>query len=620
MSSDESDHPKQGASGPRSDHAAGEVGGVAASMNGRERTGHKKTKPSSLFVYPRHDSANNYVAEADEATIPVVDAAFAPPPDSGGNNIDPRAERLRAAEQRAADAEAGRLAAERRLADETRSLRERLASLTKRQCLGLGLATFGLLVVAVSVAFAVCGSDMCRNNRNTTTTTTTSGPPTTSSPPLMLSARAQFIVDYINNITLTGRTLTYPDRATPEGRALAWLIDYDVGTSELDLVSLRQRYALTTLLFQMPNIVGSGDGDGANNKTWGTAMNVCQWRNVTCDDTDRPVRNVEALQLESTLEGIRVEGQIPPDLGLLTSLRQLEFSATRLGGTIPSSLGLLTSLLDLTLANNALTGTIPSSIGSLTSLIFLWLSSNALNGTIPSSLGSLTSLDTFLINDNALSGTIPSSMARMKSLTVLNLQNNNLTGTIPSSVGDLASLEALLLDRNSLNGTIPSSLAYLTSLNYDLTLGANQLTGTIPSSLRALTSLLRLALWDNALTGTIPEALASMKSLQALVVNNNNLTGPIPLSLASLTSLTALWLQNNDLTGAFPLSLVSLTSLNDLTLYNNNITGSIPFCNFLYLEADCNEVDCPCCKHCCPTGGWNGIPEIPKARTTRCDS
>jgi hypothetical protein len=188
--------------------------------------GNKKTKPAS-FVYPRHvsagtdDSAANYVAEADEATIPVVDAAFAPP--EGGN--DPRAERLRAAEQRAADAEAGRKAAERRLAHETRSLRERLASLSKCQRLSFGLVTFGVLVIVASATFGVCGPDLCLKKKTTTATATTR-PPTTS-PPLMLSTRAQFIVDYINNITLTGRTLTYPDYDSPEGRALSWIIEDD---------------------------------------------------------------------------------------------------------------------------------------------------------------------------------------------------------------------------------------------------------------------------------------------------------------------------------------------------------------------------------------------------------
>jgi hypothetical protein len=108
--------------------------------------GTKRTKPL-LLLYPRHDnsagaddSAAYYVAEADEATIPVVDAAFAPP--EGGDKNDQRAERLRAA-----DAEAGRPVAERQLADKTRSQRERLASLSKRQWLGMGLATFEVLVI-----------------------------------------------------------------------------------------------------------------------------------------------------------------------------------------------------------------------------------------------------------------------------------------------------------------------------------------------------------------------------------------------------------------------------------------------------------------------------------------
>jgi hypothetical protein len=396
MSSDDcNDHPMdQGASGTKSDHAAGEVNGVAASMNERERTSNKKTKPSLPFVYPRQDSVDaddssaNYDAEADEATIPVVDAAFAPP----GDNNDPRAERLRAAEKRAADAEAGRLAAERQLADEKKSLWERLANLSKRQWLGIGLATFGLLVFTASVTVAVCGSDMCKKRKTTTTP-----------PPTMLSARAQFIVDYINNITLTGRTFPYPDDTTPEGRALAWLVeDNDVarkneeendigqsnGTSTMttarntdnDKVSLRQRYALATLWFQTPD--NFDDTVYSPSSTWGnSSVHECDWYGVTCNNT---VGLVDGLQLQDI-----VRGNISTDLALLTDLTYFELLfSDQLVGTLPSSLGqYLTALTGLFLGYNALTGTIPSTFGRLTDLLFFGVIGQSLDRDHPVTIG-----------------------------------------------------------------------------------------------------------------------------------------------------------------------------------------------------------------------------------------
>jgi hypothetical protein len=145
--------------------AAGEVGGVAASMNEREILSNKKTKPSLPLVYPRHDAAGpddstaNYVAEAEEATIPVVDAAL----------HDPRVERLRAAEQRAAEAEADRPAAERRLADETLTgtIPSSIGSLTTLKMLWLRNNTLTGTIVHRNWAIlpprrsCICGAMIC---------------------------------------------------------------------------------------------------------------------------------------------------------------------------------------------------------------------------------------------------------------------------------------------------------------------------------------------------------------------------------------------------------------------------------------------------------------------------
>jgi hypothetical protein len=51
----------------------------------------------------------------------------------------------------------------------------------------------------------------------------------------------RLIVDYLNGMTRTGRTLTFPDSTTLESRALAWLIDVDETTSVAETLALRQR-------------------------------------------------------------------------------------------------------------------------------------------------------------------------------------------------------------------------------------------------------------------------------------------------------------------------------------------------------------------------------------------
>jgi hypothetical protein len=68
--------------------------------------------------------------------------------------------------------------------------------------------------------------------------------------------RAAAIATFINNITLTNKTIAYPptngtDSATTEERALQWLIEEDpLNLNASDQFQLQQRYALLTLWYQ----------------------------------------------------------------------------------------------------------------------------------------------------------------------------------------------------------------------------------------------------------------------------------------------------------------------------------------------------------------------------------
>jgi hypothetical protein len=235
---------------------------------------------------------------------------------------------------------------------------------------------------------------------------------------------------------------------TPEGRALAWLIEDDKARNNVvtsvvapldddDERSLRQRYALATLWLP---ILSPSPLDG----TWGTTLDECKWYNVSCGcklsssntrlcDDGAAARAVVALQLKD----IGVHGRIPDDLSLLTELTTIDLTSNAIEGTIPPSWGdRLTLLRRLNLHDNDLTGTIPSSLGALTGLMALALSGNMLHGTIPSSLGALASLRRLNLQNNYLTGTIPSSLTNMTELVSLSLNNNQINGTMPFCQND----------------------------------------------------------------------------------------------------------------------------------------------------------------------------------------
>ena len=159
----------------------------------------------------------------------------------------------------------------------------------------------------------------------------------------------------------------------------------------------------------------------------------------------------------------------------------------------------------LDLSYNQLTGEIPTELGSLTSLEWLDLSSNQLTGEIPTELGSLISLEVLALVGNQLTGEIPTELGGLANLTILSLSSNQLTGEIPAELRSLSNLQGLGLSYNQLTGTIPAELGGLTSLEW-LELSDNQLTGPIPSELGELTNLEHLSLSQNMLTGCVPEA------------------------------------------------------------------------------------------------------------------
>lgn len=111
-------------------------------------------------------------------------------------------------------------------------------------------------------------------------------------------------------------------------------------------------------------LYNSTDGANWSNTTgwwdnaWvGAVGTECTWFGVTCESG-----NVTRLTLTSNL----LTGNIPAELGNLTSLTRLELSGNSLNGTIPSELGNLNSLKVLNLSNNSFTGVFPESIQLLT--------------------------------------------------------------------------------------------------------------------------------------------------------------------------------------------------------------------------------------------------------------
>ncbi|XP_024178078.1 LRR receptor-like serine/threonine-protein kinase EFR [Rosa chinensis] len=234
------------------------------------------------------------------------------------------------------------------------------------------------------------------------------------------------------------------------------------------------------------------------------------------------------------------------------------------------------SLQNLYLGNCRFRGNIPSDIGNLSSLILLALSHNQLSGPIPSSMGRLHNLQGLYMHDNTLQGHIPDELCKLEDLFELDLGGNQLSGSVPSCLGNLtASLGNLYLKSNLLNSTIPSTLWGLTDI-LQLDLSSNSLIGPLSDAVGNLKVAVYINVSYNQLSGTVPSSIGSLVSLVNLSLAHNNLEGPIPSSFATCLSLELLDLSRNSFTGVIPKSLEALSYLKHLNLSFNKLQGEIP--------------------------------------------
>ena len=331
---------------------------------------------------------------------------------------------------------------------------------------------------------------------------------------------------------------------------------------------------------------------GTATLNWAADTPITQWEGVYLRGTPQRVTQVAlnswgltgeiptqlgdlSSLIDLNLTDNELTGEIPSELGDLSSLRDLDLDHNRLTGEIPAELGDLSSLFVLSLSWNGLTGDIPTELGDFAKLQYLKLNHNQLTGEIPTELSNISRLSGLSLRGNQLTGEIPAALGRMYFLGSLDLSFNELTGEIPTELGDLSNLHKLSLYGNRLTGEIPKelgNLSYLSSLN----LSRNQLTGEIPTELGNLSHLTYLDLSFNQLTGEIPTAVGSLYELTFLYLRGTQLTGEIPTELGNLGSLQYLDLSRNQLTGEIPTALGSLSSLRRLDLTWNNLTGKIP--------------------------------------------
>ncbi|CAB9516490.1 Leucine Rich Repeat [Seminavis robusta] len=395
---------------------------------------------------------------------------------------------------------------------------------------------------------------------------------------------------------------------SPQTKAYQWLsnnINNSNNTQQLPVWRLKQRFALATFYY-------STRGDyWVKNQGWlDWDSNECSWAQILlfdpspasiCDDNGQllSLQYFYANNLDGTmppeisllcdsLETLRfawnhqLKGNIPTEIGLMTRLTALGFSATHLSGTLSTEMGQLQSLEELIIAHSKLDGTLPTELGNLSKLGSLLTEGVNFSGSIPTEILQLSNLKTLIFSECPLLDTssfLPQVVLNLHNLEMLSLDSQK-TGEfkpIPSEIGRLTNLANLVLDDFQINGTIPSEMGLLTKLNY-LYLERNSITGTLPEELSKMSQLKKLLISSNHLEGIPlePELLPQLTQLQQLCINDNVFSGSIATEVGLWSSLKILELQDTNLSGTLPTELLLLDNLTSLVLMNTSLTGSIP--------------------------------------------
>ncbi|XP_059435615.1 probable LRR receptor-like serine/threonine-protein kinase RFK1 isoform X3 [Corylus avellana] len=246
---------------------------------------------------------------------------------------------------------------------------------------------------------------------------------------------------------------------------------------------------------------------------------------VSSIDCDCNLKNSTVCHVvRIVLKGYSLPGMLPPQLVKLPYLREIDFALNYLNGTIPLEWASM-QLTSISVLVNRLSGEIPKELGNITSLTYLCLEANQFSGIVPPELGNLTNLQTLMLSSNNLTGNLPMTFARLGSLTDFRINDNNFRGTIPDFIQNWKQLTRLEMHASGLEGPIPPNISLLSNL-LQLVLRSCKISGEIPSYIWTMKNLEMFFLTGNMLSGNVPDSILKEGSSIDLSYNNFTWQGP----------------------------------------------------------------------------------------------
>jgi len=181
------------------------------------------------------------------------------------------------------------------------------------------------------------------------------------------------------------------------------------------------------------------------------------------------------------LDDNNFHGTLPSEMFTSSlDLRNIDIGGNNFEGMIPKGFGNLPKIALLRINNCTLEGELPPELFVSTSLRMMVVSDNNLNGSLPDELYGATSLQMLDLSSNEFSGTVSTDIGNLKALKTLELQSNKFVGTMPSTLGLLSNLETVYVSFNLFNGTVPEEVCDLRNSSAKFTELVADCNGTLP--------------------------------------------------------------------------------------------------------------------------------------------
>ena len=181
---------------------------------------------------------------------------------------------------------------------------------------------------------------------------------------------ASNLLDFLSTLS---NASAFEDKSTPQYQAYQFIASAVALNNNVTGKQLTEHYAAAVVHYSLGYLMPL------------SSWELCLWPTLVCNETTRMVSEINMARLS-------LNGSLPTELGLLSSVTKIDLGENQVIGKIPDDLYHLTDLQFLYMESNQLTGSLSQLIDNTRALEVISLGNNQLSGPLPSKLKSKTEI------------------------------------------------------------------------------------------------------------------------------------------------------------------------------------------------------------------------------------